>query len=557
MKSILFLCFISLQLSYGQSGAMGYNNYSRTLSSFGLGDQGVASRSGIDGLIFNPANLVHTSGTQVSFYRNPFYYIGFDGLPMISIAAATVLPDDIQIGAEFMSWDHDGIFFTEIDPTPIEYQSYNRTFALGAATHLSPEWGVGLLARYSKDRFGVDSKEQLFGSAGVQYFPALFQDRLRIGFSLMNFSTAMKYTVTQSNGTTRDYFDPPSSFLRLGFEYDAVRQQLFSTTIHAEVSKELTKWGGIDGQSSFQSLFNDWNDAPRDMTIHGGLSFLFQPIPLGRSVTFVQEIYTGYLHDGPKSGRRTMFYNGFNAGFGFGGTTVTAGYAGLWHIVDDDVYSIFTNNMPWETFQISLRSTLPGGYSDEPSGEGPILDRIILSLNGGYVVRTGRSSEQKVLGTLPEYYTVTSNDVPSYAMESAMYLTDRSALTAQLRYEHRTLTYTAYFGSPATIFSIPIRMETLTLSSGYRYHPFQELEPLFFETGIGVQRQNPIENTRPRYKYASTFFAGTGALLPISMIAVTPRITFMSLLDRIPGSAPRLGSYNHFEFTLSIGYLFE
>jgi hypothetical protein len=562
MKYVPLMILFGMHFCLGQTGAMWYNNYSRTLSSFALGEQGVASRNGIDGLIYNPANLVHSQGTHVSFFRNPYYYLGFDGMPMKSYAAVMDLPHDIHIGAEYMSWDQYYTSYGSLsDPfSPVENHSYNRTAALAAATHLSPDWGVGILIRYAKDHYESNNNEHFFGSAGVQYLPESFQEQLRIGFSLMNFSTPLTYEVRQRNGQTLEYNDTPSSFMRLGFEYDIARHELFRTTVHAEVSKELVKRNGNDGQSSFQSLFNDWHDTPRDLTIHGGLSFIFQPIPLGRSFTFIQEIYAGYLHDGPKSGRRTMFYNGFNAGFGLGGSRLVAGYSGLWHIVDDDVYGFFTNAMPWETFQVSFHSVIPGVNAvTENSGE-LTAGRITLSIGGGYVYRTGRTAEQKVSGPPPEYYTVTTSDAPSYTVESAFYLSDRSALTANFRYEHRSITYTVFaglFGTPPILFRIPLRMETLTLSSAYRYHPFEELEPLFFEAGFGVQRQNPIEITRPRYKYNTTFYANTGVLIAFSKMIITPKAAFMTLMDRVTGSAPRLAAYNQFELSLTIGYLFE
>lgn len=562
MKIISLFLLLGINLSFGQSGAMGYNNYNRSVSSLGLGEQGVASRKGIDGLVYNPANLTHTHGSEFSLYRNPYYYLGFDGFSLHSYSVVSQISENIFIGSEFSSWDYYYPITTAENPDgsgEIEH-SFNRTFAFSFAQKMSSEFGYGVQIRYAKDHFGSLSIEHFFGSAGLQYIPEFFHNDLRIGFSLMNFSTPLKYEVTNSRLGQTAVNDAPSSYIRLGFEYDFAKNDFFSTTIHSQVSKEVVKFNNSDGQSSFQSLFNDWNDSPKDMTIHSGISFIFNPIHLGKNFTFIQEIYAGHLNDGPKAGSRTMFYNGFNFGFGVNGLEFIAGYAGLWHIVNNDVYSLFRNELPWETFQFTIRNSLWNATPETEDYFNHSLTKIVLSSGVGYTKRIGRFAEQTINGPYPEYYKIEYSDASSYTIETAFYFSEQSALVTNFRYGRLPVEYklfVSFFGSSPSSLNINLRIETLTLTSAYRYHPIEMFDPLFFEVGFGVQRQNPIEDTTPKYKYNTVALINTGVLIPINNIVLIPKINFSTLFERINGSAPRLGGYNQFEFSLNIGYLFE
>jgi hypothetical protein len=544
------------ELSFGQIDD--FIHLYRSVSSYGLGEQGVASRNGIDAMIYNPANLIHTDGAQLAYFRNPFYYTGFGNMPFKSYVATIKLTENSYLGAEFISWDQ-YIAGATISDNPAGYidlpeiHSYNRSFALNYALTFSDDFGYGFQIRYTKDKFSSIKYEHFWGSAGIQYIPSTFEKKLRLGFSFMNFSTpisvqSLAYPTLTS--TTERY--SPSSFLRLGFEYDIIHQPLFTLTVHSATSKRLVKNGG-NAESSFEALFNDWHDAPRDMTFHSGLSFVWNPIPLGENIAFIQEMFCGHLTDGPRAGSRTTFYNGINAGIAIRGVQFLAGYASMWHLVNSDVYYSFFNYMPWETFQFTVKNAL--GYMHEyESPEKSIHGNIMLTLGWGYTQRIGRYAEYTFVNLPPEYMKIVYPDRALYDIESAFYFSEQSALTTSLYYTRLTPTYKVH--SPM-YFEINLHIETLTLTSSYRYHPLESLANGFFEIGVGVQRQNPIENTNPKYNYNTITVSNIGMLFPVSDIVLIPKIGFSSLLARINGPAPRLGGYNQLEFSLNVGYKFE
>ncbi|MBI2427863.1 MAG: hypothetical protein HYV29_03545 [Ignavibacteriales bacterium] len=412
--------------------------------------------------------------------------------------------------------------------------------------------------RYTKDKFSSIHHEHFWGSGGIQYIPSTLENKLRIGFSLMNFTTPIVVqglSYPDRTSITEKY--SPSSAIRLGFEYDIVRHPVFTLTVHSETSKELVKNAGNVG-SSFEALFNDWHDAPRDMSLHSGLSFVWNPIPLGKNIAFIQEMYIGHLNDGPRAGNRNHFYNGINIGLEIKHVQFLAGYASTWHIVNDDVYDFF-NYMPWETFQFTMKNVL--GYTRaSESSENSLAGNIILSLGWGYTQRNGWYGEHTLLNYPPEYVKTIYPNRALYSFESAFYFSQQSALTTSFHYARVPVTYkinAMFFSQSPVYWEINLRIETLTLTSAYRYHPLEVFTDGFFEIGFGVQRQNPIEKTNPKYNYNTIAIGNIGMLIPVSEIVLIPKIGFSSLFARIGGSAPRLGGYNQFVFSLNFGYKFE
>ncbi len=562
--SIVSLFFVLSTLSlFAQSGYDWYLNYIRSNSAYGLGEQGVASRSGIDAMIYNPANLIHTEGTQLSYFRNPFYYAGWDDTPFKSYAVTTKLDSNIYLGAEFVSWDFylSGITIANNENGYVEnsFHSYNRTFAISFAQRFSDELGYGVQVRYTKDNSDPLRVEHFWGSAGIQYIPSTFDHQLRVGFSLMNFTTSISIPVTDFiTGNNFVEHDPPSSYVRLGFEYDIIHNSFFTLTLHEETSKELIKYN-----SSFEALFNDWHDAPRDVDLHSGLSFAWNPIPLGKGYSLIETMYFGHLTYGPLSGSGSKFYNGINFGIGVGGVQFLAGYASMWHMTNTDIFNIFFNQMPWETFQFTIKSNASLLHF-EPEKESPSpLNRIILSIGWGYPFRTGWYGEH-IFARDPhdpsQFATSKYFNRALYQVEASFYFSERSALVTSFQYGRIPVEYNAYavfFAPPPTHFGIAIRIETLTLISAYRYHPISDFQPAFIEVGFGVQRQNPIEDTSPKYFYNPLAMFNGGVLIPFSNIMLIPKVGFSSLLGKINGSAPRLGGYNQFEFSVNAGYSFE
>ena len=569
--SVLFFIIVSFfqsthQLS-AQFAALPFLMPPRSMLSHGLGEQGAASLNCADALQYNPANLAFLRTPTISFFRDPDYFFGMT-FPLTSVSASFELSNVGTFGLEYLHHDL-GEFpiYDEYGPIPgSRIQSYEASYSVAFGHLISQQWSYGLQVRYVRSTLSAagstlagwsSTAENVFVTTGLSYVPVQFDGRLRAGFSLINFGTPVSYA-DASNG------DPPPSQLRLGASFAPLQTEWYSVLLYIETSKDIAKLVDHEGQSSFKSLFNDWDDLPRDMSLSTGVAFRWEPINLGNHFSIFQEMYVGHLVEGPLAGNRSQFMHAARVGVEWNGISISAGYADTWFSLRPRITSFLNSrDFPGETFQFTLQS--PGDiFNREPGDDHPTtrLNSIIVSAGVGQVYRIGRFHR---LGSGdPASFSFADDNV--YGFESAFYFTGSDALVTRAEYapirfdfvdeyQGQELRYTAY------------RFDTYSLVSLYRKHPLENIEPFFCQGGFGVIRFNPFlagglpgnfGRPAPRYFYQTTLEAGVGATVALGEgVILLPHVDFKCMLMEAEVSNHELAGWNQWTFSLAIGHGFE
>ena len=538
-KIYLFLIlFLISNNSYSQNSAMYYLNYPRSISSMGLGNQGVSSLKSSAAMAINPANLVFNQNINLNFFRDPYAHYLIK-MPFIAVSSSFFFPEIGYWGVEYLNRDLgestvSGPYGSEIST----YKSYERAFSVAYATYLSPEFAIGIQSRYASTKIVNFEADNLFICAGINYKPKQLHDKLNLGLSLTNFGLAVTYT---ENGSSSK--EPPPSLLCMGLNIAAVKNNYYSFGFQFELSKPFDRYDSQNSaQSAFKSLFNDWDDFPEDVTVHSGLYYEWLPLSLSNNFNFFQQMYFGNFSTGPKSGLSNLFTHGAIIGFSYNQFNFSLGYAGYWH---DVYYSKYLQNYPHKAFQVNLsvepdliRKNLAKHSSK------PLLKEIIVVAGIGPSLRIGKfHNNDEWLGYNSD--TKHKNSL-SYLLEADFYTGENSALISKLKYS----------SIPFIFWSEDRHIESISLFSLYRYHPFKQIQSLFFQAGLGIIQMKPIPKTLyPEYYYQTILSAGIGATfqLPYNLVLM-PSIEFISMLYPASGAAPRLTAYNQFDFLLNIGY---
>jgi hypothetical protein len=360
----------------------------------------------------------------------------------------------------------------------------------------------------------------------------------------MNLGPAVEYDLSSFNITNRDpELDSPPSNLNLGVYAEPAANDFFSFGIQLAFSKLFDRKAGEEAASSFKTLFTDWSQFPNDAILSTGLAFNWKPLRLGENVYFWQELYLGNKSSGSKAGINNFYSHGGLIGVEYSGIKFTAGYAGYWHNVGYKNY--ISLDFPYEMFQFTLRLSedyLFMNKSQEGSSD-KFLDRIVLSSGTGYTYRVGKFSE-------PHPWYKYENGM-SYYFEAGFYFSKNCALISTLIYNPINVKYSTIDLDFTTI-------ETFTLASSIRYFPYEEIEFLFFQTGIGIYRLNPIVKSTPRYDYKAAIITAIGSELEIyNGFYIIPTINWFLTFDRTSGSAPRMQGWNQFDYVLKFGYSFR
>ncbi len=531
--------------------------YPRTLTSSGLGEQGVASMSAPDAMQYNPANLIFNDGMSLSYFRNPWDFF-IESLPLTSWNAAVRLPNGGTVGAEYTDWDFGEEMITPEDsPDGGQlYHSYERSLAVGYAMPLSEELAIGGQLRYVWNTFGAGNiVDHVFFSLGANYRPVDFANRFNLGLSFMNFGTPVHYSASLVGVET---LSSPPAQINLGMDVVAVKNIFADMDIMFGVKKPIEKttgFPGYQGESSFTALTSDWNDFPNDMTVQVGLNYLWHPVYLGAGVSFIQEMYLGYFSTGPNDGTNSFYTHGFTIGIETHGIKATAGYAGRWHNNNFNSYGDW--NLPWETFQFGVSSDF--SVIEKKSGEAAAAElpkNIVVS--GGYSYGYSVGIMKSVSSDMADLsYASNSN----WAIESDFYIGDNAAILTSFTYSRMKETVmiqsSPLFDLPA--FSQDIVMETVSLESGFRYHPIDAFHPLFVQVSLGIIRLNPVyDYTSPKYFYKTFDRIAAGFLVPVKglNIAIMPKVGLRTIYMEAPFNGNRLSGYNQVELGLNAGYSF-
>lgn len=574
--AVLFLLSLSTKDSFAQSSAAFQSLiYPRSVSSQGLGEQGVASRNPIDAMEYNPANLIYEEGLSLSMYKNPWEILSESfgsSFPLESFAATAKVNNVGNFGFEYTDKDYGTVEFSTPANTPEGYTSqefhfYEQSFAGGYAIPVSDEFAAGVQLRYVREPYPQITIDHLLIGVGAEYRPEIFDNRLNVALSLMNFGTRINYPnytdTVNGKAVTFSQTDSPPASLDVGIEGLPVTNDSYDVSIMAGVRKPLDKRGGAPdyvAESSFKALFNDWSDFPNDVTGQIGLGYVWHPIYLGSGLSYFQEMYVGYFSTGPKDFYNSFFTHGINVGLEGYGVKATIGYAGRWY--NNNAGSYLAWDLPWETFQFAFSANrdLLGNCSGERSA-GNTPAKIILS--GGYSYNTviGRMKRQSVstagdslflqpLGKASDSYSSYSG----FSIEADFYLNSSTAIVSSLSYSR--MKNTASLTIDTIYVPFPLRMESLSFASGFRYHPIEALHSLFVQANIGVIRLNPIENTSPKYFYKSFSDLSVGAVFHIldPKFVLVPNVGLKTIYMEAFGPANRLVAYNQINFGLNLGY---
>ncbi len=228
---------------------------------------------------------------------------------------------------------------------------------------------------------------------------------------------------------------------------------------------------------------------------------------LGGGVAFFQEIYLGNFTSGNKSDFANFFTHGFNIGLLFKDIKFTAGYAGRWYNSYQDRYLPWS--FPWETFQFTLSIDENYFFKTEakPFISSP-LNKIILSAGVGQSIRVGRYAENTLVESMGYIYKMANKNSLKYFIEAAFYLNENNALVTNFSYSSAPWEATVTTADNRISIS---KFENINISSSYRLHPIEQFDPLFLEGGVGIQRTNPVIDSRPKYHYRTYLTAAAGA----------------------------------------------
>ncbi|MFA4923663.1 MAG: PorV/PorQ family protein [Ignavibacteriaceae bacterium] len=559
VPGIIFILFCYVH-SFGQSSLVFRSLlYPHSLSASGLGEQGAATKNAFDAMQYNPANLVYADNLSVSYYRNPWNLLDWANLPLSSVNVLGKLPNGGSVGLAYTYWNMGEATRTTADnPDGEKFHFYERSLAAGYAMPINDHFAVGGNIRYVWSPISDDQYlDQVLFSLGATYTPERFSNRLNIGFSLMNFGG----TVEEKSGIsdfdsgrelTSSY--PPPAQINIGFNALAVTNPYFDINVIIGAKKPLDKIGDspvYEAQSSFTSLFNDWTDFPNDVTGQIGLSYLWHPLNLGSGISFFQEMYLGYFSVGPKDGANSFYTHGFNIGLKGEGMKASLGYAGRWHNNKTDSYMNW--DFPWETFQFSFSSDVSffNKSKEETQTEGKPKS-ILLSSGYAYGSPFGKMKEQ----TFGNEAKISYDMKNIWSVEADFYINDNSSILSAFKYSRMDLNIDI-FQDPYPTAELNIGVETVSLESGYRYHPIEQFHPFFVQASVGIIRLNYVlEKTSPRYFYQAFDELAVGVILPVldSRVVVIPKFGLTALfMDALPNKK-RLVGYNQFRFGLNVGY---
>lgn len=106
---------------------------------------------------------------------------------------------------------------------------------------------------------------------------------------------------------------------------------------------------------------------------------------------------------------------------------------------------------------------------------------------------------------------------------------------------------------------LDLGMETISIESGFRYHPIEQFHPFFVQASVGIIRLNYVlEKTSPRYLYQAFDELAVGAVIPLfdSKVIIIPKLGLTTLfLDELPYKK-LLGGYNQLRVGVNVGYQF-
>ncbi|MGE5402740.1 MAG: PorV/PorQ family protein [Ignavibacteriales bacterium] len=542
------LMFFCLSISLHAQYALNLVNNPGTVRSFAMGEQGVALMNGGDAFTYNPAGFSFQNRTRISYFVEP--YTAFVSIPTYNYTAMTSLPGIGTVALQYLRKSYGEIHYTTVespdgDPSR-SYSAYEYGLSAGIARNFSESFSAGAALRFAQSHIGY-SFNMVMLSLGLNYHPAILDQRLNLGFSLMNLGgTTEAGPEIQIYGMKIDNSVETPAIMNLGIYGKAVDNDYLTLGLELGAKRRISG-NETEAKSSFSSLFSGWKFFPEDAAVNTGVEFSWKPLDLGRGFSFLQNYYVGTHSPGPDAAFYVEHYShGAEIGLGYNDFSLTAGYSGWWHKRQPDYY--FFPDMPYETFQFTFEWNL--GRNNASAVQAAPLKNIILSAGAAYNLRSGQ--------LIPPGYTDKSRDGMSYNIEAAFYMDNANALVASFGFT--SIPFAIGFKNLGGYY-LESSFETLIAGSSYRYHPLEALAPLFVQGGISLARLNlTLPYAQPKYTYEAALNASIGALLKIpgSRLAVTPEIGYLLMgteLEYLNSAAKvKVGGENQFSLSLKAGY---
>jgi len=548
--SLFILLFTIEVLPQGwTSQSLNTTEYPQSVRNLGMGMNGVVSSSSIDALTYNPSNLLFTKEPVLSFYHQGLQLV-VGNVPMNDYSVNFNINSIGSFGIDYEDWNLGEFGYSTLEsPIPVNIDaSYERSIAIGYAKKLNGSFGIGGSFRYCFASYaGISSSKAYLLSLGINDKFEFINRSWQLGFSIMNLGPAVSFTYPDNQ---YQYGTPPS-FLALGLNVKAIETEFLSVPVSLSIAKPFDeRTDNYEGQSSFKTLFTDWKDFPNDASLSPGLAFEWKPINMGNGFYFNQNIFLGNYSSGIKSGLTDYYTFGSELSIGYKGINITAGIAGVWHNAQYENY--FPWRFPYETFQFSLsanpntfsNSLVSSSYNNSSSAK-----NIILTIGANQLLRVGNASSISIQGI-----TLEQNNNLEYSVEAAYYLNDRTALVTSFSYN--SIPFKINYQSLGFTL-LDTKFETLTFSSSFRYHPFENIKDLFIQSGLGIVRTNPVLSTSPRYYYSPAVLLSAGYNFKLSNgIVLVPVLGYnLTLMDSWENRANISGN-NQFNLGIKIGYEF-
>jgi len=564
LMSVFILSFstkIFSQAWYSQSFSS--VEFPHSVRDLGLGMNGVVSSNSIDALTYNPANLLFTKNPTFSFYHQGFQLI-LNGIPMNDYSLYYNAGDIGSFGIDYSNWNLGKMGYTTPDsPIPVRVEnSYERSISFGYAKSLNENAGIGAGFRYGfASTAGINYNAFLFSIGAFDKFNFLNRN-WHAGFSIMNLGPAVEFKVPGQP----TFYELPPAFLSLGLSTKIIETKYINLPVSLSIAKPFDKRADNgEGQSSFKTLFTDWGDFPNDAAISPGFAFEWNTLNLGDGFCFSQNIYVGNYSDGVKSGLVNYYTHGIEMSLSYNELKLTAGYSGVWH--NPRALNYLQWEFPYETFQFSLGvnpdfRNSSNEINDNSLSENSIKPKnIIFTIGADQLFRVGDAKSYTIKYNGLAYDIEQRNNI-EYSIESAFYLNKRSALVMSFSYNSLPfdINYLGY-----NFFSMKI--ETLTLTSAFRYHPFEGLENFFVQGGLGIARlfqsidlmigRIAAVPIYPEYYYTTEFNAAIGYNIEFQNdIVLAPVVSYDLLLQDAWENHARISGNNQFNLGLRLGYKF-
>lgn len=281
----------------------------------GMGETGAAIADDATAMHWNPAGLAfQTQGTEINFTHSPWlaglglsdlFYDYLAGKTYIKSIKGTIGVDltYLNIG-EVITTDEFG------NRTGQDYKAYEMAFAVGYATKVSKDLGVGVVARLIYSRLSPNDlsvgNEKGSGTAFSTSFDlstlwkpssglGFFKNKFSIGANLSNLGPKISYV-------DADQADPLPTQIRVGLGYKIFKNEGNDLTITTDISKLLVN-RNEDGSADpfYKAMVTSWK---------GGLPGILKSLQTSVGVEYwygnpkLIALRAGYFYEDPSNGNR-------------------------------------------------------------------------------------------------------------------------------------------------------------------------------------------------------------------------------------------------------------